>query len=534
MITTNFARLAGCAIIGLVLSGCGGDNSNNNTDMPTTPPVSSITLEKYTPENIDPLEQCTNHLSETALLHARDRMKDGPREVIEPEYLFVGEPFTLQIKQDENNPTYTLTELQYYPVGSHDGEDVTILYDDGTHGDSIAGDGIFTRSCLYFNEEVLRGEDMALGPINTKILSTSWKGAEEIYETNTGVRVTEGGFFISVGEEYAERIENPWSLHRPDDCQPCVDLWTIAGDVFDFIGVATRDDVGGEGYARVHDNIMGTGFNPGCDERSHCYEIADGKKHQEFLGVLWLPNTQLDGVIHELGHGLIGIETEDFPGPGLEQWNEGDGAHLDSDSTINGDLSGPFWDPARGWPHSVRMLDENGEPKEVYIVENEVDGGFKMKLEDDDRFVWSDLLLYMMGLKKADEVTERYYKLVNPIMYDCETYDRYLLCPDDYITAERIIEFGIDEFVEKYGEWEVYHPFDPTNISMGVANISNRPHTEAEMVWITQAWRHISSAQEVHSTWSNSRSWPSSTKGLSKLDVNALKATSEYLGITLD
>lgn len=479
-------------------------------------------LEKWEPSLIS---ECTTDSNISPVLPlAPNFMTQNGQRVMEPSIIFIDQTFTFLLKAAPDAPSLSVDLLRFGGYGVVGVDDVSLVFDDGTHGDLVAGDGIFTRSCLYVLEESLAGNDFVHSS-NLWALSTALRGTETADYIAQGVRVNDAGFFIELGDEYSNRLTTRWRLLNPEYCQACLKAWQLAGDVFDFFAMSTRDPVGGAGYVRVHDNILGTGFNPPCEPRSYCYSIIDGQEHQKLTGIIWMGWPGIGGLNHELGHGFLGVETRNFPADGARAWNAGDLFHLDSDITVTGELAGPFWDPVRGWPHAVQLENEAGERFETYLTED-VDGIFRLKALDDNNRIWDDILLYMMGLLPPEDVTKTYYKLFNPRLSDCITEELNTVCTNDLVTAEELIPFTVTDFIAQFGTRSVPPYLDPKRIQMGVLNISDRPHTEAEIVWLTKAYREFVTSSEAVGQFIDGTPWSWATKGLSTIEINAALHTS--------
>ncbi len=440
---------------------------------------------------------------------------------IEPSVIFSDETFTLFYHPETVEGSGMVETPEIYgelllegEAGRHQ------LYDDGTHGDAIADDGVYSRSCLSLNEESLGG-NLFTDFFGTIVLSTSLRGTVDHTQVNQHVRTTDSGYFINIGDEYADRRSDLWNLISPETCLSCAVAWDISGDVFDFFIIQDRDSTAGGGYIRVHDNIVNTGFKPPCEPRSHCYEIVDGREHREFIGILDNHYIVSEGFTHELGHGLLGMEADDFPAAGNRAWNAGDGQHLDSDTTVTGELSGPFWDPARGWPYPV--LTPNGE--EVYLTVDD-SGEFRIKPIDDQRYVWADIFLYMMGLLPPEDVTETYYKLVNPHIDGCESNENGLICSETLVTAEEVIPFTIDDFIAQFGVREPAYNESQKSWNVGILFISDRQHTEAEMTWLTLSFKEYATATSRDNLiFIKDTPWKFATRGLSSLVIDPAQMT---------
>ncbi|WP_372769298.1 choice-of-anchor X domain-containing protein [Pseudoalteromonas sp.] len=440
-------------------------------------------------------------------------------QMFEPSILFSDQTFTVYSRMEKGEVAKVIDKLIGSPVLAVDGEDPTLAYDDGTHGDIIANDGIYTRTCLYVPQALSNSTPFFEIP-DLWVINKTLRGSESVHQLTPDISVNDTGFFISLDEQYNQRYLNNWFLHSPETCEACAIAWQWAGDVFDFFSVTTRDPVGGAGYVRVHDNIKGTGFTPPCKNNSYCYELIDGLEHQKLSGIIWSGWPGLEGLNHELGHGLLGVAAKDFPAQNTAAWNSGDGMHHDADITVNGELSGPFWDPIRGWPHSVVLENEQNERFETYLVIDE-NNQFRIKPLDDTFKVWDDILLYMMGLLTPAEVTKTYYKLVNPSLSGCVSETNHLVCRNDLVMAEQIIPFTVSDFIAKFGAWSAPEFYQASQLTLGILNISNRPHTNAEIVWLTRLHREFAGTSHDTQYWFKGTSWHKATRGLSQVNINA-------------
>jgi hypothetical protein len=521
----NALKFALCLIASVLLLACNDEKVKEEKETPPDivivpiPPDGPFPL--WEPSSIDSCKFGEN--VSPVLDRAWFHLNSIGDELKEPAILFEDETFTVMKKASTSTTVITYEPLSNGIFSSKLNNASKQLFDDGTHGDLIAHDGIFTRDCLYLTQGVKGAAYENFEQV--RFINIKYRDSAVVKKVTDEVRINDSGMFIALGQDYDMRYQGTWSLHNPNNCLACEKAWNIAGDVFDFFVMTTREELGGQGYTRVHDNITGTGFQPPYEPNSHGYNIRDGKEHQEYLGVISMDSPEFIGLTHELGHGLLGVGTVDFPSAGSGQWNSGDGMHIDSDTTLTGDLQGPFWDPARGWPYSVKLELENGDESEVYLTQRE-DGSFHLKPIDDERYIWSDIFLYMMGLKQAEQVTEAYHKLVNPVLENCRSTSDSLICTNTKVDAEKIIRFTIDDFTAQYGVWGTEYPFDPKNIRLGVLNVSDRPHTQGEIVWFSNSFRdYISNDGKARGDWINEARWSYTTKGLSNIitDVEKMK-----------
>ncbi|MEM7691835.1 MAG: choice-of-anchor X domain-containing protein [Pseudomonadota bacterium] len=426
---------------------------------------------------------------------------DLDRTVYEPAVVFTDEAFTVMLKQSRFSGTSVTQRAafpDYQPFRAVDGASSLSFFDDGTHGDLAAGDGVYTRSCVGVTSAEAAGAQPTSGAFDLFMLNPSLRGSETTSRLAKNVRMNSVGIFVSIGDDYstAMGLGRHWEVFNPGSCKACHYAWHFFGDVFDFFVVSVRQAWAGAGYTRVHDFIAGTGHNPPFANYSYWDRpMDDGREHPEYIGMIYdgYPGNT-GGITHEMGHGLLGINTADFPFADAGEWNDGDGAHIDSDTTLTGDLQGPLWDPERGFPIPVKYDDGSEYPWQMPDAYLEVNTSGQVVLAPklEDSFLWSDIFLYMMGLIEAEESTERYFKLVNPQLSGCEATDDYLICPEQIVAAEETFEFAVSDMVERYGPWQSFNAaFDPTNIALGMLFVSDREHTEAEITLHTMVNREL-------------------------------------------
>jgi hypothetical protein len=454
---------------------------------------------------------------------------------LEPSVVFIDETFTYSYhSQSGEGPHGTsppMTPNGWFLLDNQSGQ--FDLYDDGTHGDAVSGDDVWTRACLHWPLDSIAEGEMVGDHDWYVVLDPSMRGMAPFEEQSDVVRTTDGGYFVNIGESYGERWTNGWQLVNPSSCTACYDAWNVSGHAFDFIAMQTRDAVGGWGYVRSHDPVGNIGQHPPCLYNSFCYSPLDGKEHPELRGILDMRYTHNLGLTHEIGHGFLGLDSGEFPEQGEGSWNGGDGMHLDSDTTVRGDLSGPFWDPNRGWPHAVQIEDENGERTEVRLIHD--NGSFRIIPDGPERMVWSDIFLYMAGFLSAEDATEVNYKLVNESIEGCVEESGPLFCTETNVTAERVIEFDTQDFIEMYGERIPAHDGDESQFNLGILYISDRNHTEAEMIWFSEMykeWAHSNESESSNWEYTHSDPWPVVTRGLSTVNIDPTQMTQRPLANT--
>ena len=334
-------------------------------------------------------------------------------------------------------------------------------------------------------------------------LDSSFRNTETVTEIAEGVSINDTGFFIALGNEYTKNRKTKnyhSSLLKSETSKAMKAVWDAKGSIFDIINIHPREQLGGGGMYRVHDFIQGLGHKPRCPNYSHCHSFLDGLKHPELIAVITIGTLIPHPLTHEMEHAMLGINSgDDFPQGNTDPANDGkflltrewsvDGMHIEADSNVNTTLKGPLWDPARGHPHHVN-LKVDGELLETHFG-RDADGTFRLKERTDKDYQLSDIFLYMLGVIDANEATETYYKLVNYRLNDCVPEGNHLACTNDLINYDEVIPFTTQDFINKFGGYSNPRSssFDPANIKLGILNISDRKHTDAEITYKSKIFR---------------------------------------------
>jgi hypothetical protein len=140
------------------------------------------------------------------------------RVQIEPSVVFLDETFTLTYRSADGEGPWGegTTRIPSWPgflieneSGSHE------LYDDGTNGDAVSGDGVFSRACLYLSEDVLGPGEVATVTMGMAVLDPSLRDTVAFQQESENVRTTDGGYFVTLGDSYGERWSNGWEHVSP-------------------------------------------------------------------------------------------------------------------------------------------------------------------------------------------------------------------------------------------------------------------------------------------------------------------------------
>ena len=461
----------------------------------------------------------------------------------EPSILFNDETFTLVVRNMDlvgNNsgvkiPLYVSDAARYYEVYQEDQEPQ--LYDDGTHGDVRANDGVYTRSCLSLPSSDWSGKSLHQGHY-ILFLDSSFRNTETVTEIAEGVSINDTGFFIALGNEYTKNRKTKnyhSSLLNTDTSKAMKAVWDAKGSIFDIINIHPREQLGGGGMYRVHDFIQGLGHKPRCPNYSHCHSFLDGLKHPELIAVITISTLIPHPLTHEMEHAMLGINSgDDFPQGNTDPANDRkflltrewsvDGMHIEADVSVNTTLKGPLWDPARGHPHHVN-LKVDGELLETHFG-RDADGTFRLKERTNKDYQLSDIFLYMLGVIDAREATETYYKLVNYRLNDCVPEGNHLACTNDLINYDEVIPFTTQDFINKFGGYSNPRSsfFDPANIKLGILNISDRKHTDAEITYKSKIFRSYAKGAGPKIQFGdevlNGHIWSHITKGKSNVIID--------------
>jgi hypothetical protein len=394
--------------------------------------------------------------------------------------------------------------------------DVIRLFDDGTNGDTTAGDGVFSRSGVTANRPPVH-DDGSHQLVGKAVLLIFGDGSVASTEFEPGVGVVDISFAGAAPREqlsatsfattHAVFIENAETFlpgfasfdadQATSICTLCGLLIEQFGDVFDFIViqtgeqvqespscdcqaffVTTRNDVEGIGEAVVNNNgTVFSNFNTFSPDR--------------LQGIIY--DNRLDGspLTHEVGHNWI-LGFGDSLGFG-----SGDGHPL-ATNTINGELDFELEFAAAFDGVLVGTFSD---------LESNGDGTFRVIRrpgEYNERF--DSFELYLAGFLAADDVP--------PILVlegDIDVSDLSRLVPDSVRTVT------IDEVIADVGVRSPAFGAAPTDFTVGTVVVQNRPFTEAESTFFTLALRYWESDKVYDGR--GTPPWKAATRGVSTLTV---------------
>ena len=432
-------------------------------------------------------------------------------KLFEPNILFWDQTLTAMVKNDSGSSTKKLSEItnissDTFTVYGETNND-PLLYDNGTHGDITASDGVFTRGCLSL--KTIPADIKIEETFDLWFLDPTYKGTETVTELMPGLRINDAGFFISVGDEYTNTgSASKWSLVNPATSKAMTAVWNAKGNVFDVFMYTYNIAAGGAGMWRLHDFIQGLNHGTTAPDYSRGYSYLDGLEHPELIAGIHIGWPTIQGATHELEHAMFGINTVDFPEAGnsgeflkTREWTV-DHMHIEADSTVQTTLKGPIWDPTTGHPVSVNLWDDDSKSERVDTqLESAEDGTFRLIERVSSSYQLSDIFLYMLGVIELNEANETYYKLINyKISENCDTTEGQVTClkNDNLVTYDEVITFTTNDLVTKFGGYSNPRAglFDPKNIQVGILHLSDRNHTDAEIVLKSKVYRSWSSSQD--------------------------------------
>jgi len=139
------------------------------------------------------------------------------------------------------------------------------VYDDGTHGDLLASDGLFSAACLTMSDlgveydqfGGLAGSYMASGGSRLHVINPSLRGSIEHTDFGNGLTGTEHALFLALGEPGYDKVrQGDYGLMMPGTCEACAAVLEEFGDKFDHILLVPDEPILGPSYVRVSDDIQ--------------------------------------------------------------------------------------------------------------------------------------------------------------------------------------------------------------------------------------------------------------------------------------
>jgi hypothetical protein len=252
------------------------------------------------------------------------------------------------------------------------------LYDDGTHGDDYANDGVYTRGCVHYCANEVDYSDVfgfAMGNrIDDAMLTEMHPSVEGTipYESITAPLIpgaklyasSHAFFFADVDRKYYPEFPRPAETNSFCSSSarnvPASALLQIFGDAFDFVTMLSLEETktgfsGGMCKTNYWDRRFGPLRAKIGSISDNCFMSMSGVMTPRLAGII--QNGQIvtgEGVevqIHEMLHGVTGFEYM----PPIDQ-EFGDGSHVPFLGDY-GSLGGPVWDWVKGFPDAVESSD---------------------------------------------------------------------------------------------------------------------------------------------------------------------------------
>ena len=416
-----------------------------------------------------------------------------------PQVIFPGEAVQIIVK-DNLNFNAGISKIEFNDEWrSSDGGNIELpyLYDDGTHGDAVGGDGLYTNNCMKLTYDIDFSNESYVDKGGVRVVDPALKGTVEIKHISENTWATRNSLFMNIGYDYAQYENNNYPVvFSPNlDAQVYRRIFELFDDNINGIVLGAREYYHGGHMMRLADHIRGTGFfqdyyeatgkpAPAQDNKIKVGPWSDGKTHLELQMVLMLGTPEFESFVHEFQHSIYGQTgggKYGFPRPGYKESLSDDGMHLSPASTATNTLQGGF-----------KILQSDGRTyKPVYIVTTGetfstrvVKDGDKFKAIKRDQTQDSQIFLYAAGLLEPEEVTETYYQLVNPTIEGCvETRDYFACDQNNEIKAEEVISWNINDYIDHYGPRSYAYGEEPEKLNLTFSVLSERKFTEAEIVF---------------------------------------------------
>src|SRR6056300_1397 len=142
------------------------------------------------------------------------RYADNQYEIyFNPEVIFADEATQVTIVDDKSSRNgLTKLELEDSFSSSQKGNsEKAYVYDDGTHGDTVKGDGVYTNNCITVAKTVSFNNTVYEKINKLYILDPALRDSEEIYQISENVVLTDSGMFLNIGYDYTQydNFNNP-------------------------------------------------------------------------------------------------------------------------------------------------------------------------------------------------------------------------------------------------------------------------------------------------------------------------------------
>jgi len=453
------------------------------------------------------------------------------------------------------------------------------LYDDGTHGDDVANDGVFTRDCVHFCTSVVDFSDLYGFAYhqniynNLIVMDPAKKGTVPYQELLTPLIPNAKTyasshllFFADVNRLYYpnlfddENSASPNNFAKPTGKSIGVSaLLQVFGDVFDYVTMTPLEgNMGGGGIYKWQNWDRRGGAQPFAPigKIETCAIALTGVPVYRLAGVITTPPVVVDweAQVHELIHGMAGYEFNNV----LDKARTGDGGHVPGSCTIDHSaMQGPVWDWVKGAPIGIPRLGDalSNLDLGVFIEPNaECDTcpdddlanccSFRYLnqavnkaelMSNKDLNTLSPMMLYISGIMSYEDLPankKTYYCMGSDTDGGCGTQEPEqtpcVIPVDDTdpsnVKSTYVSRFTLDELITANGGKR--YPAKKFNvIRNGAVYVSTREPTEAEITFYTLIWRQFETYDEPWERTNNHHgdarypmsSWNFQTSGKSRL-----------------
>jgi len=459
--------------------------------------------------------------------------------------------FPSKIFDDETTKIIATGDIVNSPVN---------LYDDGTHGDDVPNDGIFSRACVSKDDLNLTLSDFNGNAVSyefqgghLRVVSSDLRNTVSVTNLSGSLTSTKHAMFMTLGPESYKNVREGRVeiLQSSKTCEACKEVLSVLGDSVDHLILVPDEPVAnaatGEysSYYRTSDNIKGIMMygDPICDPvgwRNHGksgnvnedYQSAnfgcpakylDGRDYPRLKGIIWAGSPFLNGLNAEFGHWVgIGPRNGDFPATSGTSWNSLDRKNLDGNTTVTGPypITGSLWDPKRGSPYSVQVLSNN--KWHDARIKNEGENIFKLVPLNTNHYQFDNILLYLMGfISYEDAENDTYYYLEDLTLSDCTTGEQHLLCSgqDTLIDSENYkeaIEITVKDILVNYGERDPAYAISSTHLNAPSVILTEKAPSDATVAWYDLMFEWWSTETQYNEKYGG-HTWQSVTQGTSTI-----------------
>jgi len=418
------------------------------------------------------------------------------------------------------------------------------LYDDGTHGDDFADDGIYTRDCVHYCASRVDLSDYfgfaMVSDVNSDakliVMDESKEGTvpydvvkTDLTPDGKAIASSHAFFFADTNGKYYPNFPKnlePNSAANPDGANIVVSaLMQGFGDVFDYVTVTPMESsdgaIEGAGIYKWQnwDRRGGPTFDSEIGRPGVCITAVAGIPIQRLTGVITngdiVTGDGFTGQLHELTHGVSGYEYN----RALDAARTGDGAHVPGSCTLDhSSLQGPVWDWKEGYPNAI--LNSTGDSNGVRLLANadcescadsnlstccsfryeNIPTTHDSVVANPELSVMSPLMLYIAGMIKADELgsaDKTYYCMGSDTDGGCGTLGDqgqepcvHTVDDSDWnrVTSNFVSRFTFGQLKNAVGGKRFPEKkFDV--IRHAAVHLSMREPTESEITFYTLLWR---------------------------------------------